>query len=141
MKLCQFRRLLDQYFGSLKVDAVYYEAPMNIRAMMRLGTTDAGIALLRGAVGVLEACAVHHGIQTVEPIDVQDARQALTGQRTFKRVKGKSTAKNAIMDTARMLKVDVSNEHECDAWAIWWTAGARHNPRLAHLSQPLFARG
>jgi hypothetical protein len=140
LKLCYLRRLLDEYFSSVHVDAVYYEQPVNLRAMMRIGATDDTIALLRGAVGVVESCAVHHGIQIVEAISVQDARQALTGKRTFPRLKGKSTAKDAIIDTARMLGVDVATDHEADAFAIWWAAGARHNPRLAHLSQPLFAR-
>ena len=130
-KLCYFRRLLDEYFGSLKVDAVYYEAPMNLRAMMSMGTSEDTISLLRGAIGVLESCAVHHGIQIVQPVNVQDARQALTGKRTFPRVKGKSTAKDAIMDTARMLGVDVATDHEADAYAVWWYACAKHNPRLA----------
>ena len=104
-----------------------------------MGASEETIALLRGAIGVVESCAVHHGVQIVEPVSVQDARQALTGKRTFPRVKGKSTAKDAIMDTARMLGVDVATDHESDAFAVWWWAGAKHNPRLAHLSQPLFA--
>jgi hypothetical protein len=140
LKLCYFRRLLDEYFSSVHVDAVYYEQPMNLRAMMSMGTSEDTIALLRGAIGVIESSAVHHGVQIVEAVNVQDARQALTGKRTFKRVKGKSTAKDAIMDTARMLGVEVATEHEADAFAVFWYAGAKHNPRLAHLSQPLFAR-
>lgn len=138
-KLCYFRRLLDQYFGSMKVDAVYYEQPINIRTLMRIGATDETIALLRGAVGVIESCAVHAGIQSVSAVSVQDAREALTGQRTFKRVKGKSTAKDAIVKTATTMGVDVATEHEADAYAVWWYACAKFNPQLAHLSQPLFA--
>jgi hypothetical protein len=42
------------------------------------------------------------------------------------------------MDTARMMGVDVATDHEADAYAVWWYACALHNPRLAHLSQPLF---
>jgi hypothetical protein len=141
LKLCYFRRLLDTYFSEVHVDAVYYEQPVNLRAMMRIGTSEDTIAMLRGLIGVIESSAVHHGIQIVEPIAVQAARQALTGKRTFKRVKGKSTAKDAIMDTARMMKVDVATEHEADAYAVWWYACAAHNPRIAHLSQPLFAAG
>ena len=124
----------------MMIDAVYYEQPVNLRVMMKIGATDEMIALLRGAVGVLESCAVHAGIKTVEAVSVQDARQALTGKRTFARLRGKSTAKDAIINTAKMMGVDVKTEHEADAYAVWWWSCARHNPRLAHLSQPLFAR-
>lgn len=134
LRLCYFRRRLDQYFDSTMVDAVYYEAPVNLRVMMKIGASDETIALLRGAIGVLEASAVHAGITTVEAIPVQNAREALTGQRTFT----KGTAKAKIIQTAKMLGVAVANEHEADSYAVWWTACARHNPRLAHLITPLF---
>ena len=119
-RLCYLRRLLDNYFASTEIDAVYYEQPVNIRAMMRIGATEETIALLRGAVGVLESAAIHAGIQTVEAVSVQDARQALTGQRTFSKVAGKSTAKTAVMQWAKVLGVDTKNDHEADAYAIWW---------------------
>jgi hypothetical protein len=138
LKLCYFRRLLDEYFGSLHVDAVYYEQPVNLRVLMKIGATEETVALLRGAIGVIESSATHAGIQTVMPVAVQDARAALTGKRTFPKHKGKSTAKDAIMDTARMMGVDVATDHEADAYAVWWYACAMNNPRLAHLSQPLF---
>jgi hypothetical protein len=139
IKLCYFRRLLDEYFSSVHVDAVYYEAPMNLRAMMSMGTSDDTIALLRGAVGVIESCAAHHGVQVIESVPVQDARQALTGKRTFAKVKGKNAAKEAIMATARMMGVDVATDHEADAYAVYWYACAKHNPRIAHLVTELFS--
>jgi hypothetical protein len=136
-KLCYFRRLLDKYFAEEQgITAVYYEAPVNIGVMMKIGATDKVIALLRGAVGVFESCAINAGIPVVEAVSIQDARQALTGKRTFK----KGTAKNAIMQTAKMMGVKVETDHEADAYAVWWYACARQNPRIAHLSQPLFAR-
>ena len=99
------------------------------------------LAFLRGSLGVLESCAAMAGIHCIEGVSVQDARQHFCGQRRFERdAKGKSTAKDAIMDTARMLGVDVATDHEGDAFACWWFAGAKSNPRLAHLSQPLFGR-
>ena len=137
-KLCYLRRMLDKYFADAGPAAVYYEQPINIRAMMSIGATDETIALLRGTVGVLESCAVHAGIQTVEPVPVQNAREALTGQRTFSRKKGKSTAKDAIIKTATMLGVTVNTEQEADAFAVWNYACAMHNPRIAHLVTPLF---
>jgi hypothetical protein len=138
LKLCYFRRLLDKYFEGTVVDAVYYEAPVNVRVLMKIGATDETVSLLRGAVGVLEASAIHAGIQTVEPVNVQSARQALTGQRRFAKIKGKSMAKDAVMAQTKLMGVTAGNDHEADAYAIWWYASALHNPRLAHLSQPLF---
>jgi len=142
-KLCYFRRLLDMYFAERSVDAVYYEQPVNLRVMMKIGATEDTIALLRGAIGVIESSAVHAGIQTVEPVNLHAAREALTGQRTFPRVKkGKrsvSTAKGVITKTAELMGVNVATDHEADAYAVWWYACAIQNPHLAHLSQPLFA--
>ena len=39
-----------------------------------------------------------------------------------------------------MMGVDIKSQDEADAYAIWWTACAQHNPRIAHLTTPLFAR-
>jgi hypothetical protein len=128
-KLCYFRRVLDCYFAEQHCDAVYYEQPVNLRVMMKIGATDDVIALLRGAIGVIESSAVHAGIQTVLPVPIHDARQALTGKRTFKRVGGKSTAKEAIQDAARMMGVDVATDHEADAFAVWWYACAQYAPK------------
>jgi hypothetical protein len=144
-KLCYFRRLLDRYFAeNHAIEAVYYEAPLNSAVMMQIGSSDDVIALLRGSIGVLEASAVHAGIQCVEPLNLQSARQALTGQRTFARVKKGSrmvsTAKDVITATAKSMGVTVATDHEADAYAVWFYACALHNPRIAHVSQPLFAR-
>lgn len=123
LKLCYFRRMLDVYFAEQHCDAVYYEAPVNLRVMMKIGATDDVIALLRGAVGVLESAAVHAGIQTVLPVPIHDARKVLTGKRTFKRIKGKSTAKEEIAGAAlRVMGLQVETDHEADAFAVWWWA-------------------
>lgn len=137
-RLAYFRRLLDSYFSATEIDAVYYEAPVNLRVMLKIGASEDTIALLRGAIGVLESAAVHAGITTVEAVPVQNAREALTGQRTFSKIAGKSTAKDAVMRAAKMLKVNVANDNEGDAFACWWYACAMHNPRIAHLVTPLF---
>ena len=52
-RLCYFRRLCDEYFHSTEIDAVYYEEPVRMGAMMHIGASDATITLLRGAIGVL----------------------------------------------------------------------------------------
>lgn len=138
VKLAYFRRLCDQYFTEVKLDAVYFEKALNIRIALKIGASDEQVSLLRGLIGVFESCAANAGIPIIEGIDVQDARQSLTGQRTFDKVAGKSTAKDAVMRVAATMGVSVDDEHQADAYAIWWRAGALHNPRLAHLSTPLF---
>ncbi len=121
-KLCYFRNLLDEYFKYHNISAVYYEAPLNIRTLMTIGASDDTVALLRGAVGVLESCAVHAGIEVVEAVPVQTARKTLTGHGTFKRIKGKSAAKDAIMAAAGLRGVHVTTDHEADAYAVWYHA-------------------
>jgi hypothetical protein len=138
VKLAYLRRLLDKYFESTIIDAVYYEAPMPLRAMMERGASEDVIALLRGSIGVLESCAAHAGIQTIEAVSVQRARTALIGRQTRSKIKG--AGKEAVQRVAKMMGVAVTDDHQADAYACWFYACAKNNPRLAHISTPLFAR-
>lgn len=138
LRLRYLMRALRTYFAGNEVDAVYYEEPTGLRAMMEIGASEYTIAMLRGAIGVLEAVAIDSEIPIIRAIPVQDAREALTGQRTFSKVAGKSTAKDAVMRTVKMLGVKAENDHEADAYAVWHYACALHNPRIAHLVTPLF---
>jgi hypothetical protein len=140
-KLEYFWRLLDGAFSALALDALYYEQPLELRVLMEIGAKDETVALLRGAIGVLEAWAYGAGIRKIEAIPVQAARKALTGRATFpKTTGGKSTAKFAIQRYAHILGVNVETEHEADAFCVWNYACCLNNPRIAHLSTPLFAR-
>jgi hypothetical protein len=105
--------------------------------MMQIGATEDTVALLRGAIGVLEATAAEAGVHRIQAVSVQDARQSLTGRRTF--AKG-GEAKLAVLSAAKSMGVDCKTDHEADSYAVWWYAAAMHNPRLAHLSTPLFRR-
>lgn len=139
-KLAYFRRLVDAYLAEALPDRLVYEKPLNIRIALKLGASDDQVSLLRGAIGVLESCAANAGVPFIEGISVQDARQHLTGQRTFPKArKGQpSLAKQAVMQRAAMLGVACENDNESDAFAIWSMDCARANPRLAHLNTPLF---
>ena len=121
-------------------DQVRFERPVNIRGMMRLGSSEEVIAMLRGSIGVLEAAASAAGIEDIAGFDVQSARQHLTGFRTFPRVKGKSTAKAAVMKACAVLGVKVIDDNTADAYCGWSYCCALANPRLAHLGTPLFGR-
>lgn len=135
-------RLLDAYFAEVKHIGpagviVAYELPLSIGVIanrMKAGifnTSEATLATLRGSIGVLEACASHHGITDIRPIVVQDARKHLTGQRTFRDI----DPKDAVMKAAGSLGWDPQNDNEADAAAIWSLVLGLSNPRLAHLGR------
>ena len=145
-RLAFLRRLFDAYFAEGKPDRVVYERPLPLGVIMsaKKGSgfvvSDDQLMFLRGAIGVLESCAANAGIPVIEAISVQDARQHLTGQRTYpKAKKGQpSPAKLAVQERARVLGVACETFDEADAFAIWSYDVARANPRLAHLNTPLF---
>lgn len=126
--------LLRRYFETQPCDAVVYEAPMNIAAMGRIGSQDAVVAFLRGAIGVLELVCYEHN-KPVRDLNVQDARQGVLGWRT-----NRSTVKtkNRVIDEVKLFGTHVENEHEADACVLWHYACASSNPRLAVAMTPLF---
>jgi hypothetical protein len=124
------------------IDQVWYEAPLGIAVMNKIGASEGTVSLLRGMIGVLEVCAVRAGLQPdeIRSFRVQDAREHLTGQRRHGRTKsGKSEGKAEVMRVARMLGVECSNDNESDAFAGWSYACGLANPRLAIAVTPLFA--
>jgi hypothetical protein len=125
-----------------QIDQVWYEAPMALNVMIKIGASDETVAMLRGLVAVLELAAFRSGIkpEQIRSFDVQDARHHLTGKRRHGRTKsGRSLGKQEVMDIARMLGVEVTNDNEGDAFAGWSYACGLANPRIAHLVTPLFA--
>lgn len=133
-KLALLQALCERYFRENKVDAFFYESGMTLGVAYRVGTADPVFALLRGAIGVVEACAGRAKIPRIEAIGVQEARKHLVGQRSF--AKGKS--KEIVFQHCRMLGYAPTNHDEADAIAIWSTGCAMVNPRIAHLSTGLF---
>lgn len=139
-RLAHFHCLCTEFFRLYKIDKVRYESPLNLRAMFGSGTSEQVMLMLRGAIGVLECAAAQAGIDDIGSFNVQDARQHLTGFRTFPKVKGKSTAKAQIMKMCKTLGIDAKTEDSADAYAGWSYCCALANPRLAHLTSPLFSR-
>lgn len=138
-RLLYFSNACDELFGRVHIDAVRYEAPLALRTMMKIGTAEGVMLLLRGAIGVLEACAARAEIDDVDSFDVKDARQHFIGQRTVPKTNdGKSGAKPAVMKMCRMMGIEVKNDNEGDAVAGWSYCCALKNPRLAVLTTPLF---
>lgn len=143
-------RFCDAYFQQQRaqcggVDEVVYELPMNIAtiagAMARgqFRTSEETLGTLRGSIGVLEACAAHHGIKSIRGMDIKDARKHVTGHRTFP--KG-IDAKAMTMRAVAALGWAPENNNESDAAVLWALAAGQSNPLLAqatravHMDQP-----
>jgi hypothetical protein len=139
-RLLHFSDLCDEFFSRHQIDVLRYEAPLSITVASRIGASEDTMLLLRGMIGVLECCAARAHIFNINSFGVQDAREHLTGQRTFpKNAKGKSEAKAAVMKVAKMLGIECADDNQADAYAGWSYTCSLLNPRLAHLVTPLFA--
>lgn len=134
-KLALLRDFCDRYFAENPVDLFFYEQGLRTAAAAEIGMTEATVALLRGAIGVVEACASKARIPHIQGIDVQDARKHLTGQRTFP----KGEAKDTVYRWCKTLGWEPTNVDESDACAIWSYGCGTANPMAAMSVTPLFA--
>jgi Holliday junction resolvasome RuvABC endonuclease subunit len=133
-KLAHLDSLLEQHFASHDIDLAYYEAPLAVAVLMKIGAREETIQLLRSAVAVLETiCAKHH--IPVASWAVQQARRGVLGYGTFP----KGTAKVQVMRLCRMLGYAPKTDHEADALIGWLFKSALLNPRWASVQGPLFA--
>lgn len=135
-RLAYFDRYLQAYFAEYHPDVVAFEKPLGIAAiaaMMNKGkflTSEDTLALLRGALGILEARASAAGVPQIIGIDIKSARGHLVGQRTFP--KGQD-AKAATMRAAMALGWEPENNDEADAAAIWALVCAQIDPARAAM--------
>ena len=138
-RLLYFSNLLDKMFAENSVDMVRFESPLPIAVASKIGASEETMLLLRGAIGVLETCAMRAGIEDIDSFGVQEARKHFLGQARFpKGANGKSAAKDYVLIQCETLGIKVMTDHEADAVAGWVLSCALANPRLAHLSSPLF---
>ena len=138
-RLLYFSNLLDKLFKEHGIDEVWYEKPMAINIMNKIGASEETVLLLRGAIGVLEVAAERAGISKIDSFSVQDARHHFVGQRTFKKGKnGKSAAKDMVLIKCDEIGIKVVNDNESDAVCGWHYICALKNPKLAVLTTPLF---
>jgi len=133
-RLAWFFETLTDFFAANKIDIVRYEEPMAIAVANRVGASDDTITMLRGAVAILEICAVRAKIFDTQSFTVHQARRHVLGPRP-----PKGEGKAMVMKMARTLGVDVEDDNQSDAWALWTLACGHANPRIAHLVTPLFA--
>jgi hypothetical protein len=135
-RLAMLQAYWERYLAENRPDAVYYEAGMGLQAALSVGTNDDTFALLRGAIGVVEATAYRHRIKVIQAVTVQEARKHFTGRTSFPKGKGK----DIVWQHCKMLRWPAKNLDESDAAAIWSLGCALSNPRTAHLTTELFGR-
>ena len=133
-RLAMLAAYWSRYLDENKPSAVFYEAGMTLRVALKVGTTDEVFAMLRGAIGIVEACAYRARVPVIRSIEVQKARRHFIGGGFIPRNEGK----NAVWKRCKMLKWPATNLDESDAAAIWALGCALSNPRTAHLTSPLF---
>ena len=134
LKLAMLRDYTDRYLSENKPDAVFYERGLGLAVAMEIGMSDDTMALLRGAIGVVESCAAAARIKRIEAIGVQDARRHLLGAGRIPKGEGK----RLVMERCRMLGWTVKNNDEADAACLWNFGVAVMQPLMAHVSTPLF---
>ena len=125
----------DAFFTTYQPDMLFYEAGMNLHVAARIGTSDDTFAFLRGAIGVVEACAVKARIPFIKSIEVQEARRHLLGRGKLSAGEGKAL----VYKRCVALRWPVTNEDESDACAIWSLGCGEANPLTSHLTTPLFS--
>lgn len=135
-RLAMLTAYWSRYLEENRPGAVFYEAGMTMTAAMKVGTNDDTFALLRGAIGVVEATAYRHRVPVIQAVGVNEARRHLTSRGTFPKGKGKEIA----FQHCKMLGWPATNLDESDACAIWSYGCALSNPRTAHLTTELFGR-
>lgn len=128
-------RYCERYFATYRVDALFYERGLSLAAAMEIGMSDDTMALLRGAIGVVEACAARAGIPRIEAVGVQEARRHLLGSGRIPKGQGKKL----VRERCHVLGWPTANEDESDAAAIWSLGCGLMSPMTAHLNTPLFA--
>jgi len=144
-RLAMLMDYCDRYFRENQVDALFYEKGLPIAALFasvakggaqaafRMGATDETIGFLRGAIGVVEACAHRARVPRIEGVGVQQARHALLGY-SPKRGEGK----DEVSERCRILGWAHKNQDESDALAIWSMGVGLMSPLSNYKSTPLF---
>ena len=135
-KLGLLNQMLDRHIAAFHPRTIYYEAPLPLSVLMKIGATEPTIQMLRSLAAVVEQAAWRNEVG-VGSWPVQTARQAVIGRGRFPR----GEAKRAVLGFCRLLRYTPENDNEADALIGFLYQSALLNPRTAHLSTPLFAAG
>lgn len=136
-RLALLRDYCDRYFSEHRLDALFYERGLSLAVAMDIGMSDDTMALLRGAIGVVEACAAKAGIPRIEAVGVQEARKHLLGAGRIPKGEGKTL----VRERCRVLGWRAEDNDQSDALAIWSLGCGLTSPAMAAMTTPLFARG
>lgn len=132
-----------------RFDAVFIERAMHPSIAAKIGTTAETNMILVGLAFMASSFARARNIPRVEFIDAQAAKKHFAGQARFKNevdpvtgkeVKSREVGKRATIARCQQLGLNVSDDNTADAIALWMFGASKVNPRLAHVSTPLFAR-
>jgi hypothetical protein len=135
-KLALLRDYTDRYFAENRPDAVFYERGLSLAVAMEIGMSDDTMALLRGAIGVVEASAAKAVIPHIQDVGVQEARRYLLGPGRIPKGEGKAL----VQERCRVLGWEAVNDDESDALAIWAFGCGQMSPAMAAMTTPLFAQ-
>lgn len=135
-RLAYLRDYCDRYFTETRPDCVFYERGLGLAAAFEIGMSDDTMALLRGAIGVLEASAAKAKIPHIQPVGVQEARRYLLGPGRIPKGEGKAL----VRERCRVMGWPVANDDEADATCIWAYGCGQMSPAMAAMTTPLFSR-
>ena len=124
-----------EFFGKVQPDMLFYEQGLTLAAAYEIGTSEETFALLRGAIGVVEAVAAKCRIPIIRPVKVMDARRHLLGAGRIPKGEGKKL----VFDRCRALRWPVTNMDESDSCAIWSLGCGDANPLSSAMMTPLFS--
>lgn len=128
-------KLTQTFLTKERIERVFYEAPMQLGPMFHRGSNRNVILMLYGTAAVIELSAAWARIE-VGTWEVQTARKAVVGRGTWP--KGKDAAKQACFEFCRMIGHRPADFNQADALIGFLYESALLNPRIAHLSAPLF---
>lgn len=126
---------------------IYYEQPWTLGQIIAktqskkgLQTSDERIDFDRGLVGILKSVAYNAEIRHITPVPVMTARRQFLGKEQYSSIcHADSDEQKRVVDVyCKLLGWQCANYNESDACCIWNYGAAKSNPRLAHLSTPLF---
>lgn len=146
-KMAALMRWLLDIFQVEKPDFVVIERAMDPNLAVRLGnrsvTIEELIAMAKTAGALCRLAAI-----PFKYCDRQEALGFFTGQRTYKDekdprtgmvTKSRDVGKRATVRRCYQLGIEVQDDNQGDAVALWFWAAGQDNPRIAAAVTPLFA--
>lgn len=134
-RLCMLGDLCFEFFNIQHPDMLFYEQGLMLAVAYEIGTSEDTFALLRGAIGVVEAVAAKCKIPVIRAVSVQDARRHLLGSDRIPKGEGKKL----VFARCKALRWPVTNFDESDSCAIWSLGCGQANPLSSVDVTPLFS--